>query len=216
MIEMNISDRDQREIQRVMNLIELRANKETGSGLCVGATFILVALRTATKIAPKVRRILDMASAAVLRKATMGALLAARGNRYAAEAWKSKGGQYIIPLRGAKTREEARNMKAAQVPRRGFARDAWGIMMRDFAGTEGARAPGVQFQQVKKHTRVTKRLQFGMNGEIRLDDMLRYAAVAFKTRGPATADNAMRRGANAARKWLERRLGAVIPQGTMA
>jgi len=216
MIEFTVPERDQREVARVINMIDYRMRDARKPGIVLVATFIIMSLRAATKIAPRVRRIIDMGSATMRKHATLESLMKGGRARFQAVAYQKKVGTWLVPLYGAKTREEARLHKRAQVPRQGWAKDAWGVMMREFAGdiNGGPTGIGVRWEQVRKYTRVSK--DFTGDATIKLDVNLRYAYDAFRTKGKSTVDGVIRRGANAARKWLERELGVKIPQGNMA
>lgn len=171
-------------------------------GVRYGAVQVALKAATATKIAPKRRRI-------VKNPKRQGNKFSTKNNRpglyYAVKP--QKGPDIYIPIWG--TKESARQSKKAQITRRGLGQNAWKWMLTGInSGSRQAQMTNpMRWNVGSKHRyqAVTNRSTHP-NPSIKLEDKLKYATLAFKVKGRATVFNIMQRAENAMAAQIRRRI----------
>jgi hypothetical protein len=158
-----------------------------------GSWFIARSAGAATKSAPKTRPIVIFD-----RNLVAGEML----TTFAAKKFTKSGEVVLIPIPEAKTKPEARLDKRAKIKKRGLAKDAWRWIIGDLGRSTGK----TNNKRRGSYFLVEQFLDKVAGPEIRLTNRLRYASLAFKTKGRATVSNIGSRANNAMRKDLDRRV----------
>jgi hypothetical protein len=145
------------------------------------AWFVARAAAAATKIAPKFRKLVNVATARDWRV-----------NRiYAADVYKSDGSHHLVPVPGRSV-AEAKQSPIARVPRRGLAKDAWAWIL----GAMGQRGAPSLNRPMPRAYYVQQRLTL-TDPAILMVNKLRFGQAAFKTGGRATINNILARASRA-------------------
>ena len=162
-----------------------------------GAIRVALAASAATKIAPKRRQIVKHSKKPGAKR---------NKNPYLFYAKKPTGqtNAVYIPI-FASSKESAREKPKAQIRRRGLGQNAWKWMVRDMNRSVQLTNPQRFGASNRRYFDVRNRSTHP-TPSIHLFDKLKYATLAFKMRGRATADNIMQRAENAMRTQLEKRI----------
>ncbi len=197
-ISITVPTRDIQELSRIMQLRAKHLSEDVDKTVNFTGWFIARAASAATKMSPKTRPI--------VKNPTFGGSGVGSRSRFAAKKIR-RGAKTLIPIR-ADSKSEARQSRKAIIGNRGFAKDAWKWVI----GSLG-RSPGHTLNRMDRTAFNVSRQKAGGQATLILQSRVDYATQAFKTKGPATADNIARRAANAMRKDLERRAKKTLAEG---
>lgn len=197
-VTIEIPENDIRELVRIQKLRAKYIGEDAKKTVRYTAYFVSKAAGAATRVAPKLRRIVK--NPAYTPEGDQ------RRAMWAAKRYMKNGDIKLIPIKAA-TKEEARLSPRAKISRRGLARDQWKWIL----SAMGFRGGKTMTKKRMAFFHVEQLLQSG-NPQIVLENRLPYAARAFKTKGRATVGNIVRRASNSMRKDLERRAKRTIAE----
>jgi hypothetical protein len=193
---------DTRDVEMAMARVNQYCNVNSKQGVLMMAREVATAAATATRVAPKTRRIVQKKPGE--KRPRSDAFYAQKPN-------KSGSGITYIAIR-AKDKASARASKKAQIKRRGLAKTSW-YWIAGGLGKRSAQASKYGLKRSPKYYRVIDRHNDQDPG-IELHDKLKYATDAFKTKGRATVNNIGQRAANKFIKKFERRIDRIAGEGT--
>jgi len=195
-----------------MAMLQTKLGKTPDKAIELGAVFICRSLQASTRVSPKKRRVEQVSTFTRRTAPGVPTKWAAIDNR--------TGQKKYIPIAGWwGTSAEALEQKAAQIRFSGLARMIWWRMLAKISVSQAGAMPTGSGKTSSKSDRLSD-VRFSMEAEqekyLTLSDKARYAALSFKTSGRGAIDTAMRRAANAMRKYVERQSGDVITQQNLA
>lgn len=208
-LSMTVPRADLLEFQRVMSLLQTHAGKTPAKAVEMGAVFVAKALQAATVVSPRKRKVIKAATD-----------ISQKGSRWKKsgffqwavldDADKSK--PHFMPIAGHwKTKRDAEARvaeKYLKIKKRGLARFLWWKCVAKIAVTKAGRNPDISMGVNRVADRLLRvQITGGDAASVTITNSARYALKAFRSKGRATVDNAMRRAANNMRKYAERESG---------
>lgn len=198
MIDLSLDRRSAADLQNSMRRLIFDLGKPIDTAILMTAWYVAKAARAATKLSAKTRRVVPNPD--YKKVFVKGWYARTQAFKWAVSKYQSDGTVRFVPVK-AETEQEAKQSKAAQIRRRGLAQDAWSWISRALGGS----APATRNRTMNSAADVKKQLGV-TNPQILLQDNLRYAGLAFRTKGRATQDDIMRRAANSLRATVERKI----------
>lgn len=193
-------------IQKDIKRLETEVGKDLGQAVLIASWYISKAARAATKLSRKKHRIVpNPRYNPNARSFSKFSSDFKNGNRFSAEKLRQDGTRRLIPIFGAETPQEARQSPLAEIKRRGMAQDAWSWISKAL----GTSAPSQRNRITRRHAGVDVQTK-SVNPSVLIEDNLKYASLAFRTRGRATVNDIMSRAAARLRATVERKIAGKI------
>ncbi len=198
------------EFQRIMRLLSGIVRPKLA--VVQGAAYVATALKAASKVSPEKRKVRPMRV-----RLDSGKL----GDAYKG-SWEVNNRGKWERLHGFwDTKAEAERQPMVMIENRGLSRLLWWKMsaiILNGQGVHGDRESFTMKRNVSTEGAAARNARFSLEDSTRgaaltMHNSLKYAALAFKTSGRATVNNAMRRAANNMRKFVEREVGGKIKEG---
>lgn len=161
-----------------------------------GAIRIALASKAATRVAPKTRRVVKHAKG--MKRNTNPNLWYIVRN--------TEQGDKYIPFRTRGGKERVRMSPKAQIKRRGLAQNAWKWMLGPLNSKAGGKVINAGNMKTKNRYFAVRSMLKSFHPAVNLHDKLRYATLAFKTKGKRTVNNIMDRALNAMTTQLQQKI----------